>query len=296
MQRIHLLAHGKSRKSAHALALFKAAFEAAQHPITIHLTEHSKHATALASALVPSCDVLLVLGGDGTLHETAAGLINTQRTAEELPIVALWPCGSGNDFSRNFPKPTTIDAFVQRILKGSFHYIDAARVTGDHKGEDVMINAADAGLGPLVVQKVTEKPTHWSGSLKFGISILQAFLSYRPIVLSVQCDAHHYSGKVLTIVVANGRYFGSGIGIAPAAEVDDGWLEVTIVGNVSMVEYLRYLPALKRGQRIQHPQIHYWRGKHIQIEGSGQMECDGELSVGLKASVQILPKALRWLS
>lgn len=295
MMRVHLLAHGKSRKSARAQALLKAAFREAQQPIELHVTTHSKHATTLAATIASTCDVLVVLGGDGTLHEAVVGLINTGRNADQLPILALWPCGSGNDFSRNFSKPTEADQFVQRVVQASFIYIDAARLTDDHEQSDVMINAADAGLGPIVVQKVAEKPAHWNGSLKFGLSILQAFLSYRPSTLTVRCDGQQFSGKALTVVVANGRYFGSGIGIAPSALCNDGLLDVTIVGDVSMLEYLRYLPALKRGRRITHPHIRYWQGKEISIEGKGRMECDGELSISLNARARILPKALRWL-
>jgi len=87
------------------------------------------------------------------------------------------------------------------------------------------------------------------------------------------------------IAVANGIYFASGMGIAPEANLNNGTFEVIVVGDISLWEYLRLLPHIRRCEKISHPEVHYFRSDAVEIKGASLLEKDGEL--GLAAPVKI---------
>jgi diacylglycerol kinase (ATP) len=259
-----------------------------------HCTEKSGDAETLASDHARHCDLLVAIGGDGTLHQVISGVM-LGTTSHNRPVVALLPCGSGNDYARNFGWKKTAHDFVRRLSEWKTEMVDLIECI-DAKGKvSFTNNITDAGFGPAVVQLVEAKPPQWSGKLKFSLSIIQAFFTYKKQFFKVHNHTYSWQGKALTLAFAKGKYFGSGVGIAPHANCHDGLIHLTVIGNVTLAEYLRKLPQLRLAKAIKHAEVHYCTGTWFVLEGEGQMEQDGELGPVLPVKLRVEPACIKLL-
>lgn len=256
-----------------------------------HYTTPQRGAQQLALELGHTCELMVALGGDGTFHHMIQGIMGSAG-AEPKPVAALVPCGSGNDYARNFGWTNKVESFLERLDAWRILPVDLIKSTDGKGTTSFTNNITDAGFGPAVVALVNRKPEHWSGKLKFSLSILQAFFTYKKKYLKVYNSEYTWQGHALTLAFAKGRYFGSGIGIAPEAKPDDGLIHLTVIGNVSLREYLMKLPLLRRAQKIKHPEVHYMCGTCFDVQGTGFMEQDGELGPELPLRLELIPKAI----
>jgi diacylglycerol kinase family enzyme len=163
-------------------------------------------------------------------------------------------------------------------------------------------NIADLGFGGDVVARVNGvhlRKKILGGRLTFVLAILTTFITYRHKKIRVSWEGFHWEGKVLTLVVANGRYFGSGLGIAPEADVTDGQFEVVIFANLSILDYLKNTSKLRRAERVEHPEIFYHRAKEVLVEPLGSrviVEADGEIEGHAPIIYKCLPGVLPFLA
>jgi diacylglycerol kinase family enzyme len=116
-------------------------------------------------------------------------------------------------------------------------------------------------------------------------------------VLKVESD-FMYQGKVLTLAVCNSSYFGYGLCIAPLADIQDKFLNITCIGNVSLWDYFKNIGNIKRGKIINHPKVNYTTIKNIDVFHVNKpcpIECDGEFIGYTPVNIQILPKQLKFM-
>lgn len=296
MNKVHFIVNGKNPKSA-ALADELDKYLARDFSFTVHRTAFAGHARALAQIHAFNCDVLVAVGGDGTIHECVNGLMEAQLELKtSLPCFGVIPSGSGNDFARNFGWNSGVADFIARLKKKQLTFCDLGKVSTRDGIASYFINVADIGLGPAVVEKVDQLPAHWSGKRKFRTTVMKTFFTYRKIESRVTANDFSWSGKTLTVAVANGKYFGSGLGIAPKALINDGLLNVTVVGNVGWLAYLVRLGKLTKAIPLKHPEVHYALVSRIKLEGPGRIELDGELGPTLPVEVQVVKDALQLLT
>jgi YegS/Rv2252/BmrU family lipid kinase len=252
----------------------------------------------LAKAAAVESQLIVAVGGDGSLNECVNGIMqfSANNPSAVLPKIALLPEGSGNDFARNFGWPKAVNNFLERLAANSYQKVDVGAIAYGNNETDYFINAASAGLGPQVVKLVSKMPKSWNGNLKFGLAAIGALCSYQKKDAKLAWSNQSFQGKILAVVCANGKYFGSGIGIAPDAVLTDGLLNITLIGNIGLWQYLRYLPALKRCEKIVHPHVHYFTTQELLIEMDGSFEKDGELGKQAPARVYCIPSKLDLLS
>jgi diacylglycerol kinase (ATP) len=295
MLKVHFIVNGRNRKSL-AVAEELESYSLPDMLLTVHRTAFAGHARALAYIHSVNCDVLVAVGGDGTTHECANGLMEARGSLKaSLPVFGVLPAGSGNDFARNFGWSSQLSHLIDRLRKHETMACDIAKVTARDGKETHFINAADIGIGPEVVEKVDQAPAHWSGKRKFRTTVFKSFFTYQKIHANVIADNFNWSGKTLTVAVANGKYFGSGLGIAPEAVVDDGLLDITVVGNVSWLSYLTRLYKLTKARALHHAEVHYAKSAWVVLEGTGRIELDGELGPMLPVEIQVEKNALQLL-
>ena len=262
-------------------------------------TVRRKHAIELAKKATESgCDFLIAVGGDGTLHELINGVFQSNLPAIEYPVIGLLPCGSANDFARTACISNSIEALVARIQTNTTQQIDLGRILLHQTQETCyFINIAGIGLGAQVVQNLEESSSVLGPGFNYFKHILKGFLSYVKKEISCTSTAWQWKGKLLQMAIANGRYFGNAICIAPDANLADGQFEVAIFGNLSIWDYLKNLGKLKKGTKINHPQVSYQDANEVVLAGDDPcgIEADGEY-VGLApATFSILPKAIYFL-
>jgi len=262
-------------------------------------TLREKHAIELArQATENNCDYLIAVGGDGTLHEVVNGVLQSNLPTSAYPTIGLLPMGSANDFAKTAQISNSIEALTQRIQSKSSKKIDLGKIILHRTRETrYFINISGVGLGAEVVQNLEQSTSILGPSFNYFKNILKGFLTYRKKEVRCKGSSWRWSGRLLQLAVANGRYFGHGICVAPDAGITDGQFQVAIFGDLSIWDYLKNLGKLKKGIRIDLPGVQYFNTKDALIESDDAcgIEADGEY-VGLApATVSIVPKAIRFL-
>ena len=219
----------------------------------------------------PDAEVVVAVGGDGTVHYVVNYLMASQSDA----ALGLLPLGSGCDFARNFDLDDPLDV----LARGERKLIDLGEI--ESAGSKMWFaNVADAGLGAEVTRQMA------NGSRNYLLSTLKGLVGYKNVGVSlVADDVEVYSGPLKCLVIANGKYFGDGMGIAPDAVLDDGLLQYVIIGDISRVVAAIKLQQTYKCTRIRHRHVHYGCARELQLRVSSTLgfEADGELMAQMPA-------------
>lgn len=259
-------------------------------------TTRTRHACDLASSIDERSDILLVAGGDGTLHEVIDGMM--QRPVESRPPILFIPLGSGNDTARMIGARATLADIQRRISAQQAKDWDVLECTiGAEQVTRYCTNVLDVGFGGEVARRYTNGLRKLPARLGYVTATLQGFVSSKARRMSVRIDDVLIDDEMLLTAVANSKWFGSGIGIAPLAKPDDGILDITVVKNVGPLTYARFLPDLMRGVPIRDPRIHYHSGRECMITTNEPLpiEIDGEFVGFTPIMVKVHHKAVRLL-
>lgn len=247
-------------------------------------TEKKYHATELAvEAINRSYRKIIVVGGDGTLHEVVNGVF-IQKSADTTAItIGVVPVGTGNDWVRMFGIPHRYTDCIMAIVGGRSILQDIGHlsyVESKVHQKRYMANMAGIGLDACVNERYTRKKEKGivTGRLTYIMTLIHCLLTYRSIRMKIWVDGDKVlEGKVLTGAIAIGKYNGGGMLQAPNAVADDGLFDLTIIHNASTFTVLRYFRSLFDGNIYDVPQAKFFRGRDIRIESErGIIEVDGE--------------------
>jgi YegS/Rv2252/BmrU family lipid kinase len=253
---------------------------------TAFFTEHAGHATPLAKvASEQGYNVVVSMGGDGTLNEVVNGIYGQDVT------LGLIPAGSGNDFVRSFGyKSGDLEAACNLLLTTQPRKIDVGTV-----GSKYFINVAGAGFDAEVghMANVWGKK-YFPGYSAYVASILRQLLAFSPQELTIQLDGESISTRAWLVAVANAQFFGAGLQIAPQADVEDRLFDVCIIHATSKLELLRVLPSVFKGQHVNHPAVQIRRAADVSIDGTAALvsQADGEIIGNLPVAFKIAQKQL----
>jgi YegS/Rv2252/BmrU family lipid kinase len=278
-------------------------------PFNCAFTERAGEGRLLAArAASEGRPLVIACGGDGTINEVANGILEAGGRCE----LGILPSGTGGDFRRTLGIPTrTADA--ARVLRvGSTRMMDAGHVSYvNHKGEAetrYFLGVASFGMSPEVIERVKESGPSWlpaksarrlSGRVSFAIATLQTTLSSPPTTVAIQLDEHPERRlTVANLCVANARYFGGGMKVAPRAIIDDGLFDIISIGDLGALKILTNAPQLYLGTHLGMEQVHHALAARVEARPASKemrvaIEVDGELPGYLPATFEILPSALR---
>jgi diacylglycerol kinase (ATP) len=269
--------------------------------VTVYETRTKNDAVALASKAVEKrSDVIFAAGGDGTLNQVVNGMLAGNENSPRLPVLGLIPLGSGNDFARTVNIMPDASLIIRLLTGHNPKPVDIGRITFTHEAGNPLsyfINIADIGMGPEVVKRVLDSGRAFGTTLTYYNAILQTFATYKLADVAVKTPEWKWEGKVRSVAIANGRFFGSGIGIAPDAKPDDGVFSCFIGGNVSAMDFLLQQGRMRSGRRAVHRDIHYREAAMVELTSNKPhvIEADGELVGHLPVRIELLPKRLQFL-
>jgi diacylglycerol kinase (ATP) len=266
-------------------------------------------ATALASgAARKGTRFIIACGGDGTISEVANGILNSGKDVE----LGILPSGTGGDFRRSLEIPTQTRDAAQILRTGRTRRIDVGRVSFiDKSGGEVtrfFLGVASCGMSTRVIERVKKGGPNWmpantpnwlSGRVSFGASLLQTALSSEAVRVLVKIDeSHERQLSVVNLCIANARYFGGGMKIAPIAKLTDGKFDVISVGDLSALKLMTSAPRVYFGSHLSMSEVSHRHGKKVVVRSANNkeevaLEIDGELPGRLPATFQIVPEALR---
>ena len=260
----------------------------------VPFTKHRGDAAALANeAARKGAKFIIACGGDGTISEVANGILSSGKDAE----LGLLPSGTGGDFRRTLEIPARTRDAAKILRTGRTARIDAGRVSYvDHDGTDAtryFLGVASCGMSTKVIARVK------ADGASFASALLKTAMRNEPVRLVVQLDDSHERHLVVSnLCVANARYFGGGMKIAPDAKLTDGMFDVISVGDLSAMKIFTSAPRVYTGSHLSMPEVIHALARKITVKAADSlaeiaMEVDGELPGRLPATFQIIPEALR---
>jgi YegS/Rv2252/BmrU family lipid kinase len=245
--------------------------------------------------------LVVAFGGDGTISETADGILAAGAGATtELGII---PRGTGGDFRRTLELPQDLAEAARRARDGAARLIDAGRVHYvAHDGTAAtrhFINVASFGFSSAVASRANASSKRLGGNMAFLGATLGALLSYdnTDVWLSLD-DGPRERRRVLLAAVGNGRFFGGGMKICPRAQLDDGALDVVVVGDFSRLDVLTKVRRLYDGSHLDLEAVTAATARKlvaepVEADALVPIELDGETPGRLPATFEIVPGALR---
>lgn len=236
---------------------------------------------------------IIACGGDGTVSEVANGILSSGKDVE----LGILPSGTGGDFRRTLEIPSQSREAARVLSKGRTVKIDVGRVSFiDQNGNDAMryfVGVASCGMSTKVVERVKAE------KMSFAASLLQTAMRTEPTRFAVQLDdSHERHLLVLNLCVANARYFGGGMKIAPDAKLTDGKFDVIGIGDLSTLKLFTSAPRVYMGSHLSMPEVSHALARRVSVKAADRnlevaLEVDGELPGKLPATFQIIPEALR---
>jgi diacylglycerol kinase (ATP) len=267
------------------------------HDVTVTATPGVRGTLDVVQDAVARGDVIVLVGGDGTLSSLAG------RVAALGGTLGIVPAGRGNDFARMLGLPTAPAAAAGMLLSGSPKTVDLLQVTIPGHEPRVIAGSAYSGLDARAGE-IAETVRWMPLRLQYPYSALHATATYRPARFRVAVDGDGAEYVGASVVVANSAYYGKGMKIAPGAVVDDGLLDVVIIEAESRRKLMRSLPKVYQGAHVNLPGVHVRRGRRVEVTASPQVSMGGDGEPlgrlpGLTqppAVVEVLPEALTVLA
>jgi len=249
------------------------------------ITERAGHATELASRLASSGTTrVIVAGGDGTISEVVNGLIGTE---VEMGIVSI---GTGNDLARTLNLPYNDVARAADIaLAGRVRPIDVGREHGRF-----FVSSVGLGFASDVVEQ-SNRPGWLTGSAIFFVAVHRALRKLRTIRIALELDGAARELDCVSVLVQNTAYTGGGLRIAPGASMDDGLLDVAIIGPIGKLDLVANFPRLYRGTHSDHPQFAVYRARRVRVETAAPLPkmLDGDIWGSSPLEAEVVTQAVK---
>ncbi len=249
---------------------------------TVVETEAPGHATELARrAAADGHDRVVAVGGDGTIQEVVNGLID----GGNGPSLGILAGGNGNDLARSLGLPRRGEEALHVALGAEVTRIDvgvASHPEGPDDGVRYFAAAGGVGFDAQVAATMLHRSWWQRGRVGYFVSTLWELQRFRNqhlrLVLDTPDGPRTLERTVLFVAFANGMYYGGGMQICPSAALDDGWMDLCIVGDISRLETIRQLPGMYHGGHVTHPAVEFQRARSVTLEGDGETRAhlDGE--------------------
>jgi YegS/Rv2252/BmrU family lipid kinase len=268
-------------------------------------TREPGHASELArTTRARGTDVLAVLGGDGTLNEVAQAYIDGEGMPLPGPPIALVPAGTGGDFARTCGMTdSSIQDIIARLMAPSLQPLDLGVISLAGGGGGVVhrafVNVASVGISGEVDERVERGPKWLGGKAAFMLATVGAALSYRNVPMEIEVDGEvWHRGPVLMTAIANARYLGGGMHIAPNADFADGLFDIVCVGDLTRARFLSLFPKVYAGTHLELDMVRSTRGKKVDVRPLRAskpvlVDVDGETPGYLPLTARMFPSALR---
>jgi YegS/Rv2252/BmrU family lipid kinase len=267
---------------------------------SVFVTGASGEACDLARSAASDHDVVVAVGGDGTVSEVARGIVEA-RTRAALGIV---PVGTGNDLSNALGIPSDIAFCLALVRSGRSRPLDCGTVRvleGGKELHSMFVNVLGAGLDAEIAASVqTRKPL--PGLPGYVLAALRELARWRSVPVQVSATTadsseRGWSGSCVVVTVGNGPRSGGGFRLTPGAHVGDGKFDVCVVEETSRLRLATLLPRALVGRHVHAPEVTIWHATSLSLTSSRSIavHADGEVLSRCATSldVTIVPGAIR---
>lgn len=299
-------ARGRTRRNWAGLG---SRLEARVGAYTLRETTGPDAATALTrEALEAGADWILAVGGDGTLNEVLNGFFAGETLIRPAARLSVLMSGTGGDFRRTLELSARPDEALEQLLARPERRLDVGRLalTGPDGRPRLrhFINIASFGLGGEVSHRLNTSrlAARLGGKPGFLLATLETLAQFQPQLIRLELSGPQgdfsLQARLRQVAVANGRYHGGGMQMAPAADPADGLFDVVVLEDHGLLHSLQGFPRVYRGRHLSYPGIRHWRATRLVATAPGEtpvlLEVDGETPGRLPARFEMLAAALRF--
>ena len=233
-------------------------------------------------AVADGVDVLVAVGGDGMAHLALQAVCGAQTS------FGLVPAGTGNDLARGLGLPLDVAAAVARLREPAVA-VDAVRTDAGVWWACVLGAGFDAAVNDRANRMSWPR-----GRRRYDLAVVAELRSYRPLPFVLHLDGERLEAEAMLVALGNAPSYGGGMKVCPGAVMDDGLLDVMIVGPMSRTLFLRLFPKVFAGTHVAHPSVRVLRAASVTLEApSAGAYADGEPLGPLPVTSTVVPGALR---
>jgi len=261
------------------------------------VSERPGHLAELAAeAAAAGATAIVVVGGDGTVHEVVDGL--ARAGASDRVELGLIPFGTGRDFARSLRIPRRLDDALEVVRGGRVRTVDIGRATyASDNGEAVahFANFAGAGISGAIADRANRTTKAFGGRLSFIWATLAVFTRWQPTEMTVEIDGERRQLLLLEALAMNGDYTAGGMWVAPEASLEDGTFDVVLIGDFSKAEFTTTFPKIYRGAHVSHAKVEILRARELRVDAPSPLPIvlDGEQPGTTPVRFEVVPGALR---
>lgn len=271
----------------------------------VRRTERAGHARELArAAAAEGFDMVVAAGGDGTVNEVVNGLAEAAAKGEGRACLGVLPLGTGNDLVRLLGLPADPEEAVAALRRGACRRLDLGEIRAGGEGR-FFLNVAAGGFSGEVDKALTPEIKRSWGPLAYLRAATEALSELDVYEVRIRFDGEEtVELPALNVVVANGRFAGGGLPIAPRAHPGDGLLEVVVIPEMPLTSMVALAPRVLAGRHLdvleeqereeETPRLIYRRCRTVEVGSEPPMpwNTDGELIGELSPSFRVVPRAL----
>lgn len=233
-------------------------------------------------AVADGVDVLVAVGGDGMAHLALQAVCGTSTA------FGLVPAGTGNDLARGLGLPLDVASAAARLREPAVA-VDAVRTDAGVWWACVLGAGFDAAVNDRANRMSWPR-----GRRRYDLAVVAELRSYRPLPFVLHLDGERLEAEAMLVALGNAPSYGGGMKVCPGAVMDDGLLDVMIVGPMSRTLFLRLFPKVFAGTHVEHPSVRVLRAASVRLEApSANAYADGEPLGPLPVSSTVVPGALR---
>lgn len=259
-----------------------------QQDFEIVWTTKPREATEIAA--YKEYDVVVAVGGDGTINEVTLGLIK-----KDKGILGIIPAGTGNDLSRSLGIPHSTKEALDLILEGKTNEIAAGESNGHH-----FLNISSAGFDVEVLTNIDMIRKKVKGKFSYVLAVIYTLMKFKKKSVILDIDGKVYHKNLLLLAVGNGKYYGGGMMVLPNADLYDDYLHICLVKDISNLRTLSLFPVIFKGNHLKFTKyVETYKAKNIKITSDSPLllNVDGEvLSEGNEINFKLSNKKIQVLS
>jgi len=254
--------------------------------VRVEVTRSRDHAIELATTAAADGDVVVAVGGDGLVRDLAGAAVASGGT------LGIIPAGRGNDLARALRLPSTVDGLATLLLEGPARAIDVLEINGT-----IVPGNVYAGLDS-VANRIINNSRWMPGALLYRLAPIRAIATWKAARYTISADGVTTTVKAHMVVLANSGAYGHGLQIVPPARLDDGLLDVLIVGDQPRRAVISFMREAGQGTHVQRPEVSLSTAREVTLSADRPLPVcgDGDELGQLPVTVRLRPRALRILA
>jgi diacylglycerol kinase (ATP) len=260
--------------------------------VDVFMTKGEGDARAAArEAAAAGCDYLFVAGGDGTLNEAINGVSEIPHALSAVTFGVV-PIGTGNDFATALGIPDDADAAIEVLARRCTRAVDLGRVNGTF-----FVNVSAGGFIAEASEAVTGPMKTVAGKLAYLIGGAQVLLRHEAIDTTYRTGSTRQAARLEAFAVCNSRLVGGGRLIAPDAQFDDGELDVCLIADMPVMDFVALLRKVSDGEHVSDTRVSYFRTRELEFtfDRKVKVNVDGQVFEEERCTYSVLPKAVTFL-